>query len=498
VEEGEPDDGLAPNPPQSRRHGIHKRGHSTVIQSFISLITRHWISMLGSVIALATAVLMILLFGMELSGFKGGPYLGILTYLILPAVLLFGLVLIPVGVMRKHRLDAAALAHHEQLPRLPVIDLNNQRIRGIVLASVAIGVLSVVLIGSATYKGVEVMESVPFCGTVCHTVMQPEYTAFQRSSHSKLRCADCHIGPGADWFVKSKISGSWQMVSVAFNLYPTPIPNPVHSLRPARETCEQCHWPTRHVGDKLQVFSKFGVDEANSATKTVLLMKVGGQQGTASTGIHWHVDRGVQIKYLSDPSRQNIYDVHIATADGKERTFKTKEQPTGATEWRAMDCVDCHNRPSHTFKMPSVEIDAALDDGRIDKALPFIKREGLRVLDAKYASQEEARAGIAREIEGFYKAKYADVATSKAPAVAAAGKSLGDIYAWNVFPKMKVTWGTYKSNIGHDDDSPGCFRCHDKQHVAEDGEKISGSCKICHAVLADDEKDPEILKTLKP
>jgi hypothetical protein len=163
-----------------------------------------------------------------------------------------------------------------------------------------------------------------------------------------------------------------------------------------------------------------------------------------------------------------------------------------------MDCVDCHNRPSHTFKMPALEIDNALDDGRIDKTLPFVKREGMRLLNAKYTSHEEARAGIAREVEGFYKAKYPDVASSKAAAVGAAGKALGDIYAWNVFPKMKVTWGTYRSNLGHDDDAPGCFRCHDKKHVAEGGDKISGSCKVCHAVLADDEKDPEILKTLKP
>ncbi|MGZ3197251.1 MAG: NapC/NirT family cytochrome c [Caldimonas sp.] len=468
-----------------------------MIQSFVSLVTRHWISMLGSVIALAAAVLVILLFGMELSGFKGGPYLGILTYMILPMVLLFGLALIPVGVIRKRQLDAAALAQHERGPRLPVVDLNNERIRGVLLASVAIGAVSIVLIGSATYKGVEVMESVAFCGTVCHTVMQPEYTAFQRSPHSRLRCADCHIGAGADWFVKSKLSGSWQMIAVALNLYPTPIPSPVHNLRPARETCEQCHWPTKHVGDKLQVHTKFAADETNTATKTVLLLKVGGQEGTVTTGIHWHVDQGVQIKFLSDPSRQNIYDVQINTADGKSRTFKTKEQATGPTEWRAMDCVDCHNRPSHMFKSPALEIDNALEDGRIDKTLPFIKREGLRVLDAKYPSHEEARAGIAREVEGFYKTNYAELATSKAAAIGAAGKMLGDIYSWNVFPKMKVTWGTYKSNLGHEDDA-GCFRCHDKKHVAEDGTKITGSCKTCHAVLAEDEAQPEILKTLKP
>jgi hypothetical protein len=419
--------------------------------------------------------------------------------MLLPMLFAVGLVLIPIGVWRKRKIDAAAAAHHQTLaPGLPIIDLNNERTRGLVLASVLVGLLSMVLLAGATYKGVHEMESVAFCGTVCHTVMEPEHTAFQRSSHSKLTCADCHIGAGADWFVKSKISGSWQMVSVALNLYPTPIPSPVHSLRPARDTCEQCHWPTRHVGDTLKVKTKFADDEANSMTKTVLMMKVGGQQGGKSSGIHWHVDRGVQIRYLSDPNRQEIYDVEMTTADGKVRTFKTKAKPTGPTDWRQMDCVDCHNRPSHTFKPASVEIDNALEDGRIDKTLPFIKREGLRVLDGKYASKEEAQAGIAREVETFYKTKYADLATSKATTIAAASKALGDIYSWNVFPKMKVTWGTYKSNLGHEDDA-GCFRCHDKQHVTADGsEKIGGGCKTCHTLLAEDEADPEILKTLRP
>ena len=469
-----------------------------MMRNFFSVVTRHWISLVGAIVALVAAVLIVMLFAIELSGFHGGPYLGILTYLLLPAVVLFGLVLIPLGMWRKRRLDAAAARGGGGAPpALPVIDLNNQRTRGALLASIVVGMVCLVIVAGATYKGVEVMESVAFCGTTCHTVMEPEHTAFQRSSHSKLRCADCHIGAGADWFVKSKISGSWQLVSVALHLYPTPIPSPVHSLRPARETCEQCHWPTKHVGDKLEVRTKFAADEANTATKTVMLMKVGGQQGTTSVGIHWHVDRGVQIRFQTDPSRQNIYDVEMTSADGKKRTFKTDAKPTGPVDWRTMDCVDCHNRPSHTFKMPGVEIDNALDDGRIDKTLPFVKREGLRLLDGKYASHEEARAGIARELEGFYKTTYADLATSKAPAIGAAGKALGDIYAWNVFPQMKVTWGTYKSNLGHDD-APGCSRCHDKKHVAAEGEKISGSCKICHTILADDEKDPPILKDLKP
>jgi hypothetical protein len=271
----------------------------------------------------------------------------------------------------------------------------------------------------------------------------------------------------------------------------------VHNLRPARETCEQCHWPTKHIGDKLQVKTKFADDETNTETKTVLVMKVGGQQGSTSTGIHWHVDRGVQIRYLSDPSRQKIYDIELTTADGKQRLYKTAEAPTGPTEWRAMDCVDCHNRPSHTFYPADKEVNAAMEDGRIDKSLPFVKRESLRVLqEGEYASHDEARAGIAREIEAYYKTNHAEVAVEKADAIKAASAALGDIYSWNVFPKMKVTWGTYTNNLGHSDEAPGCFRCHDKKHTTADGATIGARCKTCHAVLADEEEDPEILQTL--
>jgi NapC/NirT cytochrome c family, N-terminal region len=470
-----------------------------MMRNFVSVVTRHWISLVGAVIALVAVVLMLTLVGIQMTGFRGGAYLGILTYMLLPMVFAIGLVLIPVGVWRKRKLDAEAAAHHEAVaPGLPVIDLNNEHTRSVLLASVVVGLLSLVVLAGATYKGVHEMESVAFCGTVCHTVMEPEHTAFQRSAHSKITCADCHIGAGADWFVKSKISGSWQMISVALNLYPTPVPSPVHSLRPARDTCEQCHWPTKHIGDKLQVKTKFADDETNTETKTVLVMKVGGMQGSASTGIHWHVDRGVSIRFLSDASRQHVYDIEMSTADGKKRVYKTEATPEGPTEWREMDCVDCHNRPAHTFYPADKEVNAAMEDGRIDKTLPFVKREAIRILEeGKYASLEEARAGITGELEKFYKTSYADLATSKATQISAAAKALGDIYSWNVFPKMKVTWGTHKNNLGHSEDAPGCFRCHDKKHVSAEGDKIAAKCSTCHAVLADEEENPEILQALK-
>ena len=470
-----------------------------MVHNFVSVITRHWLSLIGAIIAIVAVVMILLLIGLQLTGFDGGAYLGIVTYMLLPMVLALGLVLIPVGVWLRRRQEAAARAHHEAAPRaLPIIDLNNERTRGVLIVSVLVGMLGTVLVAGATVKGIKEMETVAFCGTVCHTVMEPEHTAFQRSAHSKITCADCHIGAGADWFVKSKISGSWQLISVAFNLYPTPVTSPVHNLRPARDTCEQCHWPTKHVGDKLQVKTKFADDEANTETKTVLVMKVGGQQGTASTGIHWHVDRGVQIRYLTDPTPQKIYDIEMTTPAGK-KAFKTEAMPDGPVEWRTMDCVDCHNRPAHIFYPADKEVNNAMADGRIDKTLPFIKREALRVLqEGQYASKEEAKAGIAKEIEAFYKTSYAELATTKAAQIKAAGEALGDIYSWNVFPKMKVTWGTHINNLGHSDEAPGCFRCHDKKHQTADGQRIGAKCGTCHAVLADEEEDPEILRTLRP
>ena len=303
------------------------------------------------------------------------------------------------------------------------------------------------------------MESTQFCGAACHTVMEPEYTTYKRSPHARVKCVECHIGEGADWFVKSKLSGSWQLVSVAFDLYEKPIGVPVHNLRPARETCEQCHWPNKFVGDRFKVNTHFSEDEANTETKTVLVVKVGGRQAGRSQGIHWHVDPDHVVRYRSDEKRQAIYEVEVETKDGAKQRFAgpaaSSPEAAKATEWRPMDCVDCHNRPSHVYRNPDRELDAALLDRRIDPALPFVRREGLKALQADYPSHEAAREGIAKAIADFYAQSYPQVASEKKDAVAAAGKALGDIWCWNVFPKMNIKWGTYKNHIGHALDMSG-------------------------------------------
>jgi hypothetical protein len=463
---------------------------------YFAAMTRNKTSLAGTGLVIGSLTLILSLIAIQMIGLRGGAYIGIITFVLLPMVLVAGLVLIYVGIRRQRKLGESI--GMKDAGAFPIVDLNQERTRKAILGVVGIGTVSAVVLAAATYKGVEVMDSTPFCGTVCHTVMQPEFTAHQRSPHARVACADCHIGPGADWFVKAKISGAWQLVAVAFDLYPTPIPTPVHNLRPARDTCEQCHWPTTHVGDLLKVKSVYTDDEANTELKTAVLLKVGGLAGREASGIHWHVNPDVQIRYRSSEDRQTIYDVELTQPDGTVKLFKpADETPEDASEWRTMDCIDCHNRPTHQYHLPMDEVDNAMAKGYMDKSLPFLKRESMKALEAQYNNHEEARAGISRQMHAFYQENYPEIADEKNAAIEQAIRELQVIYTSNVFPEMKVTWGTYPDNTQHFD-SPGCWRCHDRKHKTDDGEKISRDCGMCHTILAQEEENPEILETLNP
>jgi hypothetical protein len=358
--------------------------------------------------------------------------------------------------------------------------------------------VNLVILATATYKGVEHMETTEFCGETCHSVMIPEFTAYNRSPHARVACVSCHIGPGADWFVKSKLSGSWQVVSVMLDLYPRPIPTPVHNLRPARETCEQCHWPTKFAGDRLAVRTHYADDEANTELKSVLLLRVGGIQGRVAQGIHWHVDPNNEIRYRANEDRSEIYDVELSQADGTKKLFLTGDgTPEDAGEWRTMDCIDCHNRPSHIYRLPAPEVDTAILEGRIDRGLPYVRREAIRLLEEEYASHDEAREGIRAGLQVFYSESYPELAAGDGAKIDAAAKAIGNIYCWNVFPEMNIRWGTYPNHIGHETDA-GCFRCHDDLHETAEGETISQDCDTCHSLLAMEEEDPAILDELNP
>ena len=471
------------------------------MRDFFIAMMRNPISLTGAAITTASGLIVVSLIAMGMVGQHHNPYEGILAFVILPSIFLAGLTLIPIGIFRERRAERKAKERGEQRkPAFPIIDLNIGKTRKAVLIFLVLTMANVVILATATYKGVEVMDSTAFCGTACHTVMMPEYTAYKRSPHSRVKCVACHIGPGANWFVKAKITGAWQLVSVALDLYPRPIPTPIHDLRPARDTCEQCHWPTKFVGDKLRVETRYQEDEENTETKTVLLLRVGGIQGRQSHGIHWHVDPANQIRYKSDPTRETIYDVELTRPDGSVTLYRNagpEEEGAEHDVWRNMDCVDCHNRPTHVYRAPGEELDAAIHSGDISSELPFVRREGRKLLRQDYASHDEARASIQTALPAFYRDNYPDTATAMTAQIDSASTAIGDIYANNVFPVMNVGWDTYPNHIGHEQ-SPGCFRCHNDEHESEDGQVISQDCDTCHSLLAMEEESPEVLEVLNP
>jgi hypothetical protein len=346
------------------------------------------------------------------------------------------------------------------------------------------------------------MDSSEFCGLTCHTVMQPEWTAFIDSPHARVGCVGCHIGPGAPWFVRSKLSGVRQVFAVALGSYSRPIPTPVHNLRPARETCEQCHWPLRFHGERLRVRTRFGQDEANTRTTTVLVMKIGGHDPGGASGIHGnHLDEQSRITYTAiDEERQQIPRVTWTDDEGERVEFVSTDvevtpEALAAGETREMDCLDCHTRPSHAFQLPDRAVDRAMAEGLISPELPWVKKKAVELLRGDYADRETAERRIQEELAAYYRTEHADRFRELRPRVERAGRATADIWLRNVFPEMKVGWGTYVDNIGHED-FIGCFRCHDESHESQDGRVISQDCDSCHAILAMEEEQPEVLDQL--
>ena len=427
------------------------------------------------------------------------PYIGILVFLVLPAIFVLGLLLIPLGIWMRRR----SLSGSGKLPAAyPAIDLSLPLVRR-TLEWVALATgLNLLIIGTASYRGVEYMDSTSFCGTTCHRVMVPEYTAYQNSPHAHVACVECHIGPGAPWFVRSKLSGLRQVFAVTFHTYSRPIPSPVKYLRPARETCEQCHWPQRFTGDKFLVNTSYKGDEKNTPQTDVFLLKVGGRTWQGSVGIHGHhLADEARIRYISiDAQRQTIPVVYYTDDKGKTTEFistdaKPTQQQLDQGEHRVMDCVDCHNRPTHAFDLPEPAVDKQMSLGKISPELPYIKKKSVEVLKVDYPTREIAQQRIIAELNNFYRTNYPEIYQTRRNLVQQAGDQVAAIYLRNVFPDMRLTWGSHPNNLGHND-SPGCFRCHDGSHTSADGQTITNDCSACHQVLAMSEENPKVLTDL--
>jgi hypothetical protein len=463
------------------------------------------ISLAGGAITSASGVTMVGYWLVEIFGRPNeNPYLGIIFFLLLPALFVGGLLLIPVGVWARRR----KLRRAGKIPaEFPKVDFNDKIFRHGVDIVLAATIVNLLLVSVASYRGAAYMDSPQFCGQSCH-VMHPEYTAYKISAHSHVACVDCHIGSGAAAYFSAKVNGTKQLIEVSLHPlapiapkfipdYPTPIPSPVQNLRPARVICEGCHTPAKFIGEKLLVKSSFADDEKNTETQTVLVLHLGGQDSLSHlTGIH-----GVHLGHIeyvaTDPTRTTIPWVQKRNADGSETVFATAAAGSGIPkgERRVMDCIDCHNRAAHTFVTPEDALNRAMAEGAVSPELPWVHKKGLELLKANYASEEEARGKIPAELEAFYRAEHPEVLAAKAALVKAAGEQLATLYSQNVFPFMKVTWGTHPNHIGHMD-YPGCFRCHDGDHAAKDGASITNDCSACHNLLVQDEAKPKVLSDL--
>jgi len=455
------------------------------------ILTRHWLSLLGAGLITTGALSLLFVAPQEIRGHAGNPYIGIVLFVLLPIVFFTGLALVPIGVYLSKRKIRKGLAD--------TIFQRGPALRRLALFVGATAVLNVLIGTQLTYRAVKHMETPEFCGGTCHT-MRPEFAAYQNASHSRVECVECHVSPGAAGWIKSKTNGIRQLVQTVLHSQPKPIPSALESNRlvPSRETCENCHWPQQFGGARLRVFSKYASDEANTRTETVLLMMVGGK---SISGIHGaHLGPGIGIRYAAeDAARQKIPWVEYRNeTTGMIRTFSSSDSlrgsPTALPQY-GMQCVDCHNRPTHAFDLPERAMDRALAGGEISVTLPYIKKKSVELLQASYGTSEEASVKVPASLVRFYQEHYPQIYAQRAQDIEQAGKAVLAIYHRNVFPELKVTWGTYPNNLGHTD-FPGCFRCHDGAHVGANGESISQDCNRCHEPLATEEASPEILRTL--
>ena len=446
-------------------------------------LLQNWLSLLGTIVAACSFFAVISLIAIDYQAGSTSPYLGILTYLVTPAFLVTGLALIVVGVLLERR-RRRALAPGE-VPRHPRIDLNIPRHRRALLIVSVVTFVFLVTTALGTYRTYHFTESVSFCGQTCHRVMEPEYTAYQRSAHARVACVQCHIGAGAGWFVRSKLSGLYQVYATLADVYPRPIPTPIVNLRPAQETCEQCHWPRKFYGNAERVNYHFRSDSLNSPWTIRLLMKIGGgdpEHGQAG-GIHWHMNIANRVEYVhTDTARQVIPWVRVTAPDGRVTVYRSESDSlTGAqvdsARPRRMDCMDCHNRPSHNYQAPARAVNLALATGRLSAALPFIKRTAVALLTATYDSTPQAMAAIDSGLTAEYRGRVAPAEIARAVA------EVQRTYRSNFFPAMKVDWRVYPDNLGHTI-YPGCYRCHDGNHRSADGRVITRSCATCHTIIS--------------
>lgn len=462
-------------------------------RNFIEGVSVNWVGRLGVVLTTSSFLIFIFLEILRMLGILTNAYVGLVTYLLFPALFVIGLLLIPVG-WRKYRRRTGKKTSELLNERFEEADVSPDRSGSKVFRTIAILTLvNLVFMGAASSQMLHFMDQPNFCGTACHSVMNPEWVTYQASPHARVECVSCHVGEGVGAAVDAKLNGVWQMISVTFNLYEKPIPTPVHNLRPARETCEKCHWPDKFYGSRLKTIVHFDTDEHSKPVYSTLNLKVDAGSEGGEAGIHWHISEENEVRYASvDDKRIDMLWAEVKQPDGSYRRYTNKELTNlsfGDLSVREMDCVDCHNRATHIYEEPDVAIDERMQKGLLDSSLPFLKKVALTALNARYRTRDAAMEGIENTVRGFYLEEYPTIYRSNTASIDSLVAVLRQIYERNIHPEMNITWSSYNSHIGHRS-KEGCLRCHNANMVDQSGTSISGDCALCHSILANEEFEP--------
>ncbi len=452
---------------------------------------RHPLAAVGGALIMAGAAAFVILVVVDLTSGTENPYRSLVTFMAAPAVISVGALLFLLAV----RLQVTRARRRGERVRFHLrVEPSNPRYMRSLWLFLALFAVLVLLVGWSSFQAYEATDSVAFCGESCHTVMEPQAVSYENSPHARVSCADCHIGSGASFWVKAKFDGLRQVWRTLTNSYERPVATPIENLRPAQETCEQCHWPDQFYGQKLVNINYFQTDEANTPWTISLLVNVGG--GNPRTGelegIHWHMIGGNEIDYVAtDDKHQDIAMVRLIEANGVVTDYVAPDVDLpplddleeAGLEMRRFDCMDCHNRPSHHFQPPAIAINLEMSKGNIPRTLPFIRKIGLDLINAEYTTREEANAAIREGLTQYYLDEYPQEFEQLRAQIDLAATTLLEVYNGNFFPEMETDYRDRIDNLSHFANQ-GCFRCHFSELESADGKKISSSCDSCHSIVA--------------
>ncbi len=467
---------------------------------FVKGVSVNKLGKTGVVLTTSSFIVFVILEIARMLGVLHNAYIGLINYLVFPALFVIGLILIPIAWSQRKKTTGKSgkelLSDQFAAEELEAGFVGSKVFLTIGIFSL-INILFLLIVSS---QMLSFMDEAEFCGTACHSVMNPEWTTYQQSPHAHVRCVQCHVGEGVDALIASKLNGAYQILSLTFHLYKQPIPTPVHQLRPARETCEKCHWPKKFYGSRLKTIAHFALDSASTPRYTTLNLKVDIGRGGEKAGIHWHISKKNKVRYASvNDERKEMIWIEVDDKNGAVKRYHNKQlaeyKVKGEEAARTMDCVDCHNRATHIYENPEEAVDLRLQQGLMDRSLPYLKRVALGALLVGSPTKEIGLERVGNHIRGFYRKNYPMVATAQMDKVDQAVKVVQEIYERNIHQGMHITWGSYSNFLGHKGNS-GCFRCHNEHMVDDNGKTIVHDCTTCHSILALESPTP--FKYLEP